>query len=301
MLRKKDRVLSVVILIYVLCFMFRFLEYFLLRTDETFWGEAFIHKLAGILILFVAVKHWDLDFAEIGFTQNKILHRLSEGLAFGLLVFVPAYLVEVLIAITQGEFENLELYVSAYSVNGTIGSQTGLIFFVICIVGNVINVIMEEGIFRGLFQRILEKKYSFTATSVITACLFGLWHIMAPARSYYDGTMSFNGFVGNAILLVVTSSLVGFKFALMTKLTRSLYMAMGHHFINNVIVNILHVVSSTGVDRFMVVRISIAQTISFIIILIWYIIDQRKGHRIGEFHRDKAYEEEMNRLTGNML
>lgn len=46
---------------------------------------------------------------------------------------------------------------------------------------------------------------------------------MAPVRSYYDGTMSYKGFVANAILLVVTSSLTGFKFALMTKLTRSLF------------------------------------------------------------------------------
>lgn len=280
MLYKKDRVLSTTIFIYVLCFIFRFLEYFLLRTDETFWGEAFIHKLIGIVILFIAVKYYDFKFAEIGFTQNKILPRLLEGLAFGFFVFVPAYLVEIVITKMQGEYENLELYVSAYSVNGTIGNQTGFIFFVICIVGNIINVIMEEGIFRGLFQKILEKKYSFAIASIITACLFGLWHIMAPARSYYDGTMSYKGFVANAILLVVTSSLVGFKFALMTKLTRSLYMAMGHHFINNAIVNILHVVSSTGIDKYMVVRISIAQTMSFAIILIWYSIAQHKEHQI---------------------
>lgn len=280
MLCKKDSVLSATIFIYVLCFIFRFLEYFLLRTDETFWGEAFIHKLIGIVILLIAVKHYGFKFAEIGFTQNQIFHRLLEGLAFGFFVFVPAYLVEVMIAVMQGEFKNLKLYVSAYSVNGTIGNQTGFLFFVICIVGNIINVIMEEGIFRGLFQKILEKKYSFTITSIITACLFGLWHIMGPARSYYDGTMSCKAFVANAILLVVTSGLVGFKFALMTKLTHSLYMAMGHHFINNAIVNILHVVSSTGIDKFMVVRISIAQTTSFAIILIWYIIAQHKEHQI---------------------
>lgn len=272
MLCKKDHALSAAIFIYVLCCIFRFLEYFFLRTDETFWGEAFIHKLAGIVILFIAVEHYDFTFAEIGFTKNRILHRLLEGFAFGFFVFVPAYSVEIIIAIMQGEFENLELYVSAYSANGTIGRQTGFLFFVICIAGNIINVIMEEGIFRGLFQKILEKKYFFPVTSIITACLFGLWHIMAPARSYYDGTMSCKSFAANAILLVVTSSLVGFKFALMTKLTRSLYMAMGHHFINNAVVNILHVVSSTGTDKYMVVRISIAQTISFVIILIWYIL-----------------------------
>lgn len=276
MLNKRKRILSAVVFIYFLCFIVRFLEYFILRTDETFWGEAFVHKLIGIVILFIAVRYYNFKFAEIGFARNQILYRLLEGLAFGLFVFIPAYLVEIIIAVMQGRFETLDLYVSAYSVNGTIGNQTGFLFFVICIIGNIINVLMEESIFRGLFQKILEKKHSFAVSATIASGLFGLWHIMAPVRSYYDGTMSYKGFVANAILLVVTSSLVGFKFALMTKLTNSLYMAMGHHFINNAVVNMLHVVSSTGTDEFMVVRITIAQMVSFVTILVWYIFVRRK-------------------------
>lgn len=274
MSNKKEPILSAVIIIYCLCFVFRLIEYFVLRTDETFWGEAFVHKLIGIVILIIAVRHYDFKPAEMGFTKNRALYSLMGGLAFGLLVFLPAYLVEIIITIMQDKFKALDLYVSAYSVNGAIGNQTGFLFFVICIVGNIINVIMEEGIFRGLFQKILEKKYSFILAAVIGSCFFGLWHIIAPARSYYDGTMSFNGLMANAVLLAVTSGLVGFEFALMTKLTSNLYMAMGYHFINNTIVNMLHVVSSTGTDEFMVMRIMIAQSVSFVTILIWYILAQ---------------------------
>ena len=282
MLHKKEGILSGVIFIYLLCFAFRLLEYFLLRTDETVWGEAFVHKLIGIGNLFIAVKYYNFKFAEIGFTRDKMWYNLTGGLAFGLIVFIPAYLVEIIIAVMQGRFETLALYVSAYSVTGTIGNQTGFLFFVICIVGNMINVIMEEGIFRGLFQKILERKYSFVLSAAIASGLFGIWHIMAPVRSYYDGTMSYNGFVANTILLVATSALVGFKFALMTKLTNSLYMAMGHHFINNATVNMLHVVSNTGTDELMVVRITIAQTVSFVTILVWYIYVQRKKQIVGD-------------------
>ena len=282
MLHKKKRILSAVISIYILCFIIRFLEYFLLRTDETVWGEAFVHKLIGIVILFITVKYYNFKFSEIGFTRDKVWYNLSGGLALGLVVFIPAYLVEILIAVMQGRFETLALYVSAYSVTGTIGNQTGFLFYVICIVGNMINVVMEEGIFRGFFQKILERKYSFVLSAAITSGLFGVWHIMAPVRSYYDGTMSYNGFVANAIMLTVTSALVGFKFALMTRLTNSLYMAMGHHFMNNAIVNMLHVVSSTGTDELMVVRITIAQTVSFVTILVWYILAQRKQKIAGD-------------------
>ena len=77
--------------------------------------------------------------------------------------------------------------------------------------------------------------------------------------------------IANIIMLVITSALVGFKFAMLTKMTGSLYMAMGDHFVNNTIVNLLHVVSNGGADEWMVVRVAIAQSVSFVLVLVCYI------------------------------
>ena len=276
MINTKRKALSVVLIIYLICFMFRILEYFILRTDRTFWGEAFIHKLIGIAVLFVVIKHFDFTFKEIGFAKGKTILCISKGLAFGLVIFVLAYSAEILVLALHGNFKTLALYVSAYSVDGNIGHQTALVFFAICIVGNIINVVMEEGMFRGLFPKLLEHKYTFIISAVIASVLFGMWHIMAPIRDYYDGTMSMSGFIANSVMLVITSALVGFKFAMITKLTGNLYMAMGDHFVNNTIVNILHVISITGTDDLMILRISIAQSVSFIIVLIWYFVARHK-------------------------
>lgn len=276
MSNEKGKLLRGIVFIYVLCLLLRIAEYFILRTDETFLGEAFVHKLVGIAILFIAIKHYKYRISDIGFTTNRIGYALLSGVLFGLIVFIPAYLVEILIAAKQNQFESLGLFVSAYSVNGTIGNQTGVIFFLICIVGNVINVLMEEGVFRGLFQKILEKKYSFFLAAIICSSLFGVWHIIAPFRSYCDGTSSINGFIANAVMLFVTSGLVGLKFSMMTKVTGSLYMAMGDHFVNNTITNMLHVTTYTGVDDFQVLRITIAQTLSFIIVLVYYLKNHKK-------------------------
>ncbi|MDE7367768.1 MAG: CPBP family intramembrane metalloprotease [Lachnospiraceae bacterium] len=274
---RKEKVLTIILPVYLLLFLFRIFEYFVLRTDQTFWGEAFVHKLIGIGILLLLLKRYDLKAEEIGFAKDKILLNALKGLLFGVSIFVLAYLVEILVLVFQEKFESLDLYVSAYAVNGNIGNQTAPIFFIICIAGNVINVVMEEGVFRGFFQRILEKKYSFIRAAVIASLLFGFWHIMGPIRNYYDGTMSLGGLIANMLMLLITSSLVGFKFAMMTRLTGSLYMEMGDHFVNNMIVNVLHVVSDTGTDEFMVIRIAIAQSVSFIIVLIWYIYALRRG------------------------
>ena len=63
-------------------------------------------------------------------------------------------------------------------------------------------------------------------------------------------------------------------------MTNNLYMAMGDHFVNNTIVNILHVVSKTGADELQFVRITVAQTLSFIIVLVYYLKSTATENRI---------------------
>lgn len=79
-----------VFIIYLLCFAFRVWEYFALRTDQLFVGEAFIHKLVGIGILCVAVKIMSLDFKEIGFSKERAGWDLLNGILFGISVFSVA-------------------------------------------------------------------------------------------------------------------------------------------------------------------------------------------------------------------
>lgn len=272
LINTKTKTLIAVLIIYFICFAFRVLEYFVIRTDQTFFGEAFIHKLIGIGLLVGAVFFFQYKFEDIGFKTGKAFLDILKGLAFGLAIFTLAYGVEIIILAAQNEFKALELYVSAYSVNGNFGKRTEFIFFLICIIGNVINVVMEEGIFRGLFQKMLGDKYKFIIAAIIASLLFGFWHVMSPLRSYIDGEMSVGGFIANTAMLIGTSALVGFKFAMIGKLTGNLYMAMGDHFVNNTIVNILHVVSNEEADHLMTIRITIAQSVSFTIVLIWYLI-----------------------------
>ena len=101
--------------------------------------------------------------------------------------------------------------------------------------------------------------------------------MIGPIRNYADETMSMSSMIANIVMLVVTSALVGFKFAMLTKMTGSLYMAMGDHFVNNTIVNLLHVVSHSGADEMMVVRVAIAQSVSFVLVLVFYIRRSRKN------------------------
>ena len=114
--------------------------------------------------------------------------------------------------------------------------------------------------------------------------LFGFWHGVAPIRSFIDGESSVMGLCMNCLILILSSAVVGYKYGLITKITGSGFMAMGDHFVNNTLVNILHVVSENGSDNLQMVRISIAQTLSFILVLFFYFCskNQKKQVQISE-------------------
>ena len=263
------RQIQVVLIIYLVCCILRIAEYMILRTDQTFWGESFVHKLLGLVLLVPALRFYGLNFKQIGLGTKNLFRRVSLGLIWGILFFALAYLVEIAVLLSRGNFLGLDFYVSAYSVNGNIGQQRGLLFLLICLAGNLINVLMEEGIFRGLFQKVFERKYSFIKSALLS---------MAPFRSLLDGEMSLTGFWINSLILVLTSFLIGLQFALMAKMTGSLYMGMAVHFVNNTVVNLLHVLSKNGTDQLLSLRITVAQTLSFLVLLIYYQIRKRARH-----------------------
>ena len=270
--------IQLVLAIYLICFILRIAEYLILRTDQTFWGESFVHKLLGLVLLVPALRFYGLNFKQIGLGTKNLFRRVSLGLIWGSLFFALAYLIEIVVLLSQGNFLGLDFYVSAYSVNGNIGQQRGLLFLLICLAGNLINVLMEEGIFRGLFQKVFERKYSFIKSALLSSLLFGFWHIMAPFRSLLDGEMSLTGFWINSLILVLTSFLIGLQFALMAKMTGSLYMGMAVHFVNNTVVNLLHILSKNGTDQLLSLRITVAQTLSFLVLLIYYQTRKRSRH-----------------------
>ena len=264
--------LWIVLPTWFICFIFRALEFLVLKTDQTFFGEAVVHSLIGIVMLILIIILYPLNGERIGLTKTNILSNFLKGMLFSLITFGIAYTTEIIILNLDKSFVKVDLYITSYSVNGQIGQQRSIIFFLICILVNIVNVLMEEGMFRGLFQTLLNQWYQFMASSIIAALLFGFWHIIGPFRNFWEGTVSANGFVDSSIMFIGISIFVGLKFSLITKLTGNLYMAMGDHFLNNTLLDMFHIISTSGSDSYITIRILIAQTLSFGVVFVFYLI-----------------------------
>jgi membrane protease YdiL (CAAX protease family) len=270
-MRRTTNPLIVIGVVYVICYAIRMVELLVIRTDQGFFGEAFIQKATGIVILVLAVRCVGYSLKDIGFVRTKALTNTLLGLGLGVTVFVLAYASEYILLTSQGQEPSLAFYVTAYSVNGNIVGTTTLVTLGLCLGFNVINVVMEEGIFRGLFTKLAEKRLPFIAANIVASLLFGLWHIALPIRNYLDGEASAMGAFFSGLMYVVTSFLMGFQMGLLARMTGGLWASMGFHFVNNTVVNLLHVTSTSGADNLLTMRLTITGTCSFVIVLVIYI------------------------------
>lgn len=242
-----------------------------LRMDETIFGENFINKVFGILVMFIMLNVLGWKWSDIGFAKENVTRNILLGLCLGLVAFAIAYGIEIAILNAGGEFVGLGLFTTRFSLTGDVVRNAGIGFIVMCIFFNIINVVMEEGTFRGLFTRLASEGHSFRIAILFQALLFGIWHIVTPLHNYIDGSLGFSGFVGLGIGYVILAGLMAVKWCILKEITGSLYAGMADHFFNNCIAtNLVHVISIGGIDELMIVRIIIAQLLSFIAVCIVY-------------------------------
>lgn len=185
--------------------------------------------------------------------------------------FIAAYSIECLMLYHANQNVSLAFYISGFSLNGETAAHRGILFLSLCVVFNIINVLMEEGLFRGLFMRILTPKLSFDRAALFIAFLFGIWHWVMPLRDYMDGNTSLSNLLIMGIGYIILAGIMSVKWSLLCRITGALWVGLGDHLFNNVVVtNLLHVVSNGEADSMQIVRILIGQVLSFLIVLLYY-------------------------------
>lgn len=84
-----------------------------------------------------------------------------------------------------------------------------------------------------------------------------------------------NSSLGNLLVMgigyIILSGVMSIKWSVLYKMTGSLWMGIGDHLFNNIVVtNLLHVISNNEADNLQIIRILIGQLISFVLVMSFY-------------------------------
>ena len=272
----KKPVLSCLIIFAILILVHGF-EAIVLRMDETVLGENCINKIFGIIVIFVVLRIVCMKPSDIGFAGTGFMKSLGIGFGLALISFAVSYSIEIVILRSQGHETGFGVFTTGFSLTGEADIHTGLGFILMCIFFNIINVVMEEGTFRGLFDKLISQEHSDRFALLFQAFLFGVWHIVTPLHNLIDGDINAASFIALGVGYIILAGMMGIKWGLMYRMTGSLYSGMADHFFNNCIAtNLFHVVTDTEIDEMMIVRVMIAQLLSFVIVIcLW--MKKKKG------------------------
>ncbi|MBQ1433762.1 MAG: CPBP family intramembrane metalloprotease [Ruminococcus sp.] len=265
------------LILFAVCLMVHTIEVMFIRTDETVFAECFINKVFGITALLWVLSRLKMNWRDIGFKKEAFLSSTAKGIGICAGSYLAAFAAEFIILAAQGRPAHLEFFVTGFSLTGSTVKLTGAGFVLMCIFFNIINVWMEEGVFRGFFIKYISCGHNRKKALYISSLLFGLWHLVTPVRSLLDGDMSSTEFAVMSVGYVVLSMLMGIKWGLLYQMSGNIWIGMADHFFNNcVVTNLLHVVTADGVDEMQIIRVITGELISFIAVTAYSRIKVRK-------------------------
>jgi len=156
----------------------------------TTWMNILPSKLGPLLILLFVF--WNQRETLLGLSKDNIRAHLLIGLCIGLSFF---FVIESLGTILFAMFIDTSYPLDLNIINPELLLYAFGFFF--------INAVYEEVLFRGVLQTSFKEKMSVNQAILLSAVIFGLWHIFWPIA---------NGITIGGILLVVFSGVIGLFF-----------------------------------------------------------------------------------------
>lgn len=265
-MRKKLRNLSsskpLILCLSLMCIamLFRLLDIFVFRLDDLL-GEIILSKIIGFIIVILFVKMIGDNMSDIGFNINNKWSIFILGVVITSTLMLIGYAGEFIIFASDSP----QLLITA--IDPKAGVTGGVGFALFLLFGNVVNCFMEEGLFRGIMIPLLNKKYSAKMTIFLQGLLFGVWHIPWAFKWYISGMVSgASGFVIALIINFIPMIFMGIVLGVMYYYTDSIWTPWISHFIMNSILNLVHVSINGELNAGMTIRMSIFESIIFILI-----------------------------------
>ena len=265
-----------------LALLLRLSDIFILKIDEHF-GEIILSKTLGFFLILLFMFLVKERLSTIGLHKNYYGVCVCLGFLLNLILYLISYGLEYFILLIQDQSPRMTFT----AIDPKQGIQGGLIFGLWLIFGNIINALMEEGLFRGVFLPVLKARFRFWKANLFQSLLFGAWHLVWPLKYYLSGEQSLFGAFMYAIVLLLGTVTFGFIWGYMFEKTSSLWTSIAAHFAANTIQNVLHIQSDSGVDTMISLRGTFASLLGLasIFFIKWIV----KKYKLPTLSSWKAY------------
>lgn len=267
--KSKKQIVKIITLLFLITSIIKYIEFFIIRTDQTIIADNVITKICCIIATLIAMKICGLKLSDIGLRYKSVFKYIGCGFGLGIFTFAVSYALEVLLLGFQGKNPHLSMYITNFGLSGATSEVSlSAVTLIICVIVNIINVLAEEGMFRGFILKTVSDRWGFKTGNYLQAFLFGIWHIVLCVLGVYDGQMSVVQAAVFAVGYVVLAGILAIEWGLCVSMTGVLWVGISEHFFNNFIGNFLHVVSTTGTDEFQIIRIVLSNFLSLGIVLL---------------------------------
>lgn len=219
-----------IFLLFLLCSIVEYFEFLLIKTDQTFLAENVLCKLFILVLIFLVLRHRQESPQRIGFRKEGFFKGAILGLSLGISSFAISYAVEYIVLRSMGQTPSLKFFVSNFALQNQNITGVSLAAVGICIAGNVLNVLAEEGLFRGLFLHLGKTAFTQRSSNLFQALLFGVWHIVMVVGWVLDGSMGVPAAIAMAAGYVLLAGILGYEWGLCAQLTGTLWAGIFEHF-----------------------------------------------------------------------
>ncbi len=282
MINKVKKPLLLILGIYLICELVKDFEFLVLKTDQTFLAENIICKLFAIGMIFFCLHKLRISWSSIGFKKSGMIQSGILGLSLGIVTFSISYFVEYLILKNMGLHPQFAFYIANFTISNQNVIGLSMSALIICILGNIVNVWAEEGLFRGVLFQIGKMSYTQKTANLIQSLLFGLWHVITVVIWVLDGSIDIPTAFIMSIGYIALAGILGYEWGLCIALTGTIWAGVFEHFFNNFISNTLHVITETGIDELQIIRIVISNILSLLGAIL--LTKARKHHKSKAFN-----------------
>jgi membrane protease YdiL (CAAX protease family) len=245
--------LPVAIAVLLLALLFRVIDIFVLNLDER-WGEILLSKTLTLVLVLGAVVMAGCGLHALGLRGTGIGSTMTVAMLGYTVIFGFALAIQVVVLRLQG----IEFSLSFEAIDPKTALSGGLGFALVLFLGNIINALAEEGLFRGLLLPVFAVRLGLWQALALQAVFFGVWHLVWPIKAAYVKETTINAAFTSGLALFVASTVAGVAFGLMYYITQTLWAPVAVHFLNNGFYNFVHIRSKAGVDKHVLILQAVA-------------------------------------------